>query len=222
MISPFRHSLYRFSSASAVASKTFSKFQEKYAANLDAFKSKSEAEIKYSDTIKRSTQKTYVHPFDNVNEDLTTSPIAVIQTHHDFYGGEQVSPHYENFGMARREAIVFWLGYLGLNFIADTPDFHFFAQAAASGWVFTFGYLYFFTEGKKSIAIPILNRFYRKITKMEISNLETYYAENVEARVRGLMSIAKSQIDYKTVHNEYVSIRNNALLSVYFILSYSI
>ena len=56
---------------------------------------------------------------------------------------------------------------------------------------------------------------------MEISNLETYYAENVEARVRGLMSIAKSQIDYKTVHNEYVSIRNNALLSVNITLSYS-
>ena len=102
MISPLRHSLYRFSSTSAIASKTFSKFQEKYAANLEAFKSKSEARVKYSDSIKRSTQKTFVHPFDNENEDLVCSPIGLVQAHQDFYGGEQVSPHYENFGMARR------------------------------------------------------------------------------------------------------------------------
>eukprot|EP00178_Gracilaria_changii_P027675 TRINITY_DN9037_c0_g1_i1.p1 TRINITY_DN9037_c0_g1~~TRINITY_DN9037_c0_g1_i1.p1 ORF type:complete len:174 (+),score=15.83 TRINITY_DN9037_c0_g1_i1:393-914(+) len=79
--------------------------------------------------------------------------------------------------------------------------------------MFAFGYLYFFTEGKKSIAMPLLNRFYRKITMMELGNLEAYYQENVEAKIRSLMAVAKSQIDYKTVHNEYISIRNNALLS---------
>ena len=116
--------------------------------------------------------------------------------------------------MARKEAIVFWAGFLGLSAIAQTPDFHFFAQAAASGWVFTFSYLYFFTEGKKSFAMPLLNRFYRRITAMEMANLDAYYQENVEAKIRSLMAVAKSQIDYKTVHNEYVSVRNNALLSV--------
>lgn len=61
--------------------------------------------------------------------------------------------------------------------------------------------------------MPILNRFYRKIVMMEFKNLESYYAENVEIKVRSLMAVAKSQIDYKTVHNEYLTIRNNALLS---------
>ena len=47
-----------------------------------------------------------------------------------------------------------------------------------------------------------------------MTNLDDYYNENVEARVRNLMSIAKSQIEYKMVHNEYVGIRNNTLLNV--------
>lgn len=88
-----------------------------------------------------------------------------------------------------------------MRFIADTPDFHFFADAAAISWLYVFGSLYFFTEGKKSLIMPILNRFYRKINMMEFSNLEAYYPENVEARVRNLMAHAKSQIDYKTIHN---------------------
>lgn len=49
---------------------------------------------------------------------------------------------------------------------------------------------------------------------MEMSNLDTYYNENAEARTRNLMSIAKSQIEYKMVHNEYLGIRNNTLLNV--------
>ena len=55
-----------------------------------------------------------------------------------------------------------------------------------------------------------------------MNNVETYYNENVEARVRNLMSTAKSQIEYKMVHNEYLGIRNNTLLNVNFeIISFS-
>ena len=89
-----------------------------------------------------------MHPFDNDNEDLVTSPIGIFQTHQDFYGGEQVLSHYQNFGMVRREVIVFWVGYIALIFIKITPNF------------------YFSAKGKKWIAVPIFNRFYRKIAKM--------------------------------------------------------
>lgn len=101
-----------------------------------------------------------------------------------------------------------------MRFIADTPDFHYFADASAGAWVFAFSYLYFWTEGKKCFAIPILNRFYRKITAMEMANLDIYYAENVEVKIRSLMSIARQQIDFKSLHNEYMSVRNNVLLNV--------
>ena len=66
--------------------------------------------------------------------------------------------------MARREALIFWAGFFILRFIADTPDFHHFADASIGAWLMTFSYLYFWTEGKKSYAMPILGRFYKKIS----------------------------------------------------------
>ena len=53
-----------------------------------------------------------------------------------------------------------------------------------------------------------------------MNNLSNYYAENMEVRVRNLMNVAKSQIEYKLVHNDYLSVRNNILLNVPF-LSFS-
>lgn len=52
---------------------------------------------------------------------------------------------------------------------------------------------------------------------MEMRNLEAYYAENIEVRVRNLMAHAKSQIDFKTLHNDYLTVRNNTILNVNFI-----
>lgn len=115
--------------------------------------------------------------------------------------------------MARRDALIFWAGFFGLRFIADTPDFSHFAEASFGAWLLTWSYLYFWTEGKKSFSMPILGRFYKKISSMEMQNLSTYYAENAEVKIRKLMSEAKSQIEYKLVHNDYVSIRNNTLLN---------
>lgn len=62
--------------------------------------------------------------------------------------------------------------------------------------------------------MPFLTRFYRKILNHELVNVETYWAENTEARVRNLMATAREQIDYKSVHQEYLSVRNNCLLNV--------
>lgn len=47
-----------------------------------------------------------------------------------------------------------------------------------------------------------------------MNNLEVYFAENVEVRVRNLMAKAKSQIDYKTLHSDYMTVRNNTILNV--------
>jgi hypothetical protein len=37
----------------------------------------------------------------------------------------------------------------------------------------------------------------------------------MEVRIRSLMAAAKFQMDYKTVHNNYLQIRNNTLLNVH-------
>ncbi len=136
-------------------------------------------------------------------------------------GPEQVSPHYEHFSFARRHALTFWAGFLLLRFVGSTEDIFMFAQSSTQAWVFLFSYLYFYTEGKKYFLMPMLTRFYTKISIMELTNLETYYQENVESRCRNLMALAKSQIEYKSVHNEYISVRNNSLLGVNFFVIFS-
>lgn len=89
-----------------------------------------------------------------------------------------------------------------------------FAQSATWAWTFYFAYSYFWLEGKKYFLLPFLTRFYRKLLNLELTNVETYWAENTEVRIRNLMSTAKEQIEYKSVHGDYLSIRNNTLLNV--------
>lgn len=86
--------------------------------------------------------------------------------------------------MARRDALTFWAGYFILRYIANTPDIHYYAEASVGAWMFVWAYLYFWTEGKKSFAMPMLNRFYRKITGLEMSNLYNHYKENSESSTR--------------------------------------
>lgn len=88
-----------------------------------------------------------------------------------------------------------------------------FAHSGTWAWTFYFAYTYYFIEGKKFFVFPLLSRFYKKILNHELINVETYWAENTEARVRNLMATAKEQIDFKAVHNEYMSVRNNCLLN---------
>lgn len=93
--------IFRFSSR-AIASKTYAKFQEKYAANLESFHKKTSTSSRFSDNIKRTTQKAYVHPYDDLHKKPYYSAMQSLQVGLEFVGAEQVSPHYENFGMARR------------------------------------------------------------------------------------------------------------------------
>ena len=116
--------------------------------------------------------------------------------------------------MARRHALIFMGGLVALRFIASTEDFFMFGQTGTYAWTFYYAYNYFWVEGKKYFLMPFLSRFYRKLFAMESTNVETYWAENTEVRIRNLMSTAKEQIEYKAVHADYLSIRNNSLLNV--------
>ena len=208
--------LFQFSSAKAIAQKTFNRFNAKYSANLEAFRQKVNATASAKVQVQRSTQKPYVHPFHDEHHPVNTSTMKWLETMNEVSGPEQVSAHYEHFSFARRHALTFWAGFFLLRFIGNTEDIFMFAKSSTQAWVFLFSYLYFYTEGKKYFLMPMLNRFYSKISIMELTNLETYYSENVETRCRNLMALAKSQIEYKSVHNDYLSVRNNSLLNVTF------
>lgn len=200
MINP-RLSLCHFSTFKNISKKTFEKFNSKYSAHLQAFKQKVDATASAKVQIQKSTQKSYVHPFHDAHHPVYPTSMKWLETMGEVTGPEQVSAHYEHFSFARRHALTFWAGFLLLKFVGTTEDIFMFAQSSTQAWVFMFSYLYFYTEGKKYFLMPMLSRFYSKISIMELVNLETYYQENVESRCRNLMALAKSQIEYKTVHN---------------------
>jgi hypothetical protein len=85
MISPVSKALYRFSS-NAIAAKTYAKFQEKYTAHLDAFNKKTSEHQKASEAVKRSTQKAYKHPFDDLHHKPYYTPIQTIQSFVELMG----------------------------------------------------------------------------------------------------------------------------------------
>jgi hypothetical protein len=211
-----RTPFYQFSAAKNIAKRTFDKFNTKYSANLEAFRQKVSATSSAKVQVQRSTQKPYVHPFHDEHHPVNPSSMKWLETMNEVAGPEQVSAHYEHFSFARRHALTFWAGFFVLKFVGNTEDIFMFAKSSTQAWLFMFSYLYFYTEGKKYFLMPMLNRFYAKISIMELTNLETYYQENVEVRCRNLMALAKSQIEYKTVHNDYLSVRNNSLLNVSF------
>ena len=183
-----------FSSTSEVAQRTFGVFSQRYAANVEAFKKKVGETASEAEAVKRSTQRAYVHPLHEKHKPVFLGVANALRTDNELRGPEQVSPHYEHFSMARRQALIFLGGLIALRFIATTEDFFMFAQTGTYAWTFYFAYNYLWIEGKKYFLMPYLHRFYRKLLSMEVQNVETYWAENTEARVRNLMSTAKEQI----------------------------
>jgi hypothetical protein len=78
MISAIRVPLFRFST-STITNKTFSKFQEKYIANIEAFKAKVNSTSQAADTIKKSTRRVYVHPFEDPHKKISVGPVKTYQ-----------------------------------------------------------------------------------------------------------------------------------------------
>ena len=95
-----------------------------------------------AETVKRSTQRAYVHPLHTTYKPVFPSVATTVRTSDELRGPEQVSAHYEHFGFARRQALIFIGGLIALRFIANTPDFFMFAQTGTWAWSFYFGYNY--------------------------------------------------------------------------------
>lgn len=78
----------------------------------------------------------------------------------------------------------FWVAFIVISFGAATTDLNWMMRSSLLPLVFYFSYLYFFIEGRKSLLMPLLVRFYRKAAANEMLLFETYYHENVELKVR--------------------------------------
>jgi hypothetical protein len=81
-------------SFSSIANKTFAKFNERYAANLEQFKKKVGSTGYEADQVKKTTQRAYVHPYNDYNKRVIIGVNESIQAYIDLLGPEQVSPHY--------------------------------------------------------------------------------------------------------------------------------
>jgi hypothetical protein len=127
-------------------------------------------------------------------------------------GPELVSPHYENFMMSRRQALLMFGVLAVISGLMTTVDISFMMRSTFLPWLLYMSSAYWMIEGKKSLFKPLLLRFYRRITEHEVTNVTQHFKENTEALVRQQMLKAKSQLEYRMVYEDYASIRKDILI----------
>jgi len=142
---------------------------------------------------------------------VTMSPTRFSHILHSIVGPEQVSPHYENFGMSRKIALTFWGVTLGIYFVKASGDIHYALYSAYQPFMVFAGTFYVFMEAKKVTLLPLLNRFYWHAEHNETLHLLSSFQENMHSVFRERESIAREQLEYFDLHKEFKSIKNNAI-----------
>jgi hypothetical protein len=79
--------------------------------------------------FKKPTAIPFQHPYDSPHHPLNFSSVKNAELFHDLVGPEQVSPHYENFMMARKWAIGFWVGVFVISFGANSGSILLFSRS---------------------------------------------------------------------------------------------
>ena len=129
----------------------------------------------------------------------------------ELLGPEQVSPHYENFGMSRKVFLTF-VGVCGVTSILKMPgDMSYALDSALPPFAFYFGLLYVFMEGRKSILLPLLNRFYSHANFNEELNILSNFQEDMYSVFRERETFAREQLEYYDLHKEFKTIKNEAV-----------
>jgi len=129
----------------------------------------------------------------------------------DFVGPEQVSPHYENFVMSRKWALFLSGGFVTLNVLGNVVDLHWIMASAVIPFFYWMMTSYWTIEGRSSLVMPLLNRFYYKLAEYEMELLKTYWVDNAREQVRANMAEATEQMDYYQVHTSYDSIKAESI-----------
>jgi hypothetical protein len=113
--------------------------------------------------------------------------------------------------MSRKYAMIFWGGLLALTLGVGTLDLHWIAKSSLFPWIFWFQLMYFFLEWRKSLFKPLLVRFYRRVAANEVYNFEVFYHENIELKIRDLISITKSQLAFWEIHREFLNVKSESI-----------
>jgi hypothetical protein len=197
-----------FSRAQEFLDKSRTRYQE----HVKSFRERvDKAERDYKPAAQRPFPKGYSHPFNSEHHPLNFSPVKTAELFHDFIGPEQVSPHYENFLMSRKYAMIFWAGLLFLSFGVGSLDLHWIAKSAFFPWIFWFQLMYFFLEWRKSLFKPLLARFYRRIAANECYNFEVFYHENIELKMREMIMMTKHQLEFWEMHREFLNVKAESI-----------
>lgn len=118
--------------------------------------------------------------------------------------------------MSRKWAIGLTGGCVAFNVLGGVVDLHWIMASSLVPffyWVIT---PYWFLEGKKSLAMPMFNRFYYQLAQHEMGLLQTYWVDNMRQVIRENMQEARSQMDYYQVHTSYDQIKADSINRVTF------
>lgn len=99
---------------------------------------------------------------------INFSGVKSSELFHDFVGPEMVSPHYENFLVARKYLLLTFGGLVVIGTAAETTDLNWIARSSFLPFLFWMQIMYFYLEGRKSWFKPLLVRFYRRVAMNEI------------------------------------------------------
>jgi len=194
------------------AQEFLNKSQSRYQEHVKSFRERAEKiEQENRPAANRPFPKGYSHPYHSDHHPINFSAVKNAELFHDFVGPEQVSAHYENFLMSRKYAMIFWAGLLALTVGVGTLDLHWIAKSSLFPWIFWFQLMYFFLEWRKSLFKPLLVRFYRRVAANEVYNFEVFYHENIELKIRDLISITKSQLEFWEIHREFLNVKSESI-----------
>lgn len=201
-----------FAVGSDSVTRNYIKFKSKYDQHVKAFQEKIvQLEEENKEPVKKNIGRAYTHPYHSDHHPLNFSVVKTAELFHDFIGPEQVSPHYENFLVARKYAVGFIVGLLALNIGAGTMDWNYIARSSIIPFLFWAQLMYFYLEGRKSLLKPLLVRFYRRIAQNEIYNMDVFYHENIENKVRQMMNQARSQMEFYKLNSEFQDVKSEAI-----------
>ncbi|KAM3140163.1 hypothetical protein pb186bvf_007716 [Paramecium bursaria] len=195
-----------------IAANNFARFQTKYQTFVNQFNEKLEAVEKESKPQNKApTGKAYIHPFEQPHQPVNFSGMKNSELFYDFIGPEQVSAHYENFLVARKYLMLTLGGLFVISTAAGTFNLNWIAYSSFLPFLFWMQIMYFYLEGRKSFFKPLLARFYRRAAGNEVFQLEEFYHENMELKIRTLLQQAKGQIEFGYLHKQFRDIKGELI-----------
>jgi hypothetical protein len=120
--------------------------------------------------------------------------------------------------MSRKWALFMSGGFIGLNVLGGVVDLHWIMASAVIPFLYWMFTSYWTLEGRSSLVMPLLNRFYFKLAKYEMELLQTYWVDNTRETIRGNQAEAKEQMDFFQVHSSYDQIKAESINRVIYLL----